>query len=101
MAASTKRSRSNGQEEKPKGEPPVFSRRLFTGTATVEVAVFEKEVNAGEDSSFIAYNVSCKRTYKDGENYKSTQGFRADDVPFVIQLLTQAYAWIATKLNER
>jgi hypothetical protein len=63
--------------------------------------VFEKEVNAGEDGSFIAYNVSCKRTYKDGENYKSTQGFRSDDLPFVIQLLTAAYAFILEQQNKR
>jgi hypothetical protein len=66
----------------------------------VECAIFEKEVGEG-DNTFTAYNVSLKRTYKQDEEYKSTQGFRADDVPFAIQLLTQAYAYISNALNTK
>jgi hypothetical protein len=61
--------------------------------------VFEKEVPAGENGSFIAYNVSLKRVFKQDAEYKSTQGFRSDDLPFVIQLLGQAYGWINEQQN--
>lgn len=53
----------------------------------------------GDNGEFLTHNVSCKRTYKDGDEYKSTQGFRADDLPFVIQLLTAAYAYVLDQQN--
>lgn len=82
----------------PKHDPPVWSRKLWTGSATVEVAVFEKMVK-NDNGEFLAYNVSAKRTYKAEDAYKSSQGFRADDLPFLIQLLTQAYSYISEQLN--
>jgi hypothetical protein len=84
----------------PQASPPIWSRKVWTGTANVEVAVFEKDVNEGA-SSFKALNVSVKRVYKDGDTYKTVYGFRADDLPFLIQLLTQAYAFISDQMNKK
>lgn len=93
---SAKQQPSNGKE---KGDPPVWSRRCWVGSASLEVAVFEKEIT-GDSGTFTAYNLSLKRVYKADDEFKSTQGMRADDVPFAIQLLTQAYAWISEQ-NKR
>ena len=60
--------------------------------------MFEKEITS-DNGTFVAYNVSAKRTYKDGDSYKSTQGFRGDDIPHLIQLLTQASAFIMEEMN--
>lgn len=92
------RSQRNGGD-KEKGSPPEWSRRLWTGSANIEVAVFAKEVK-GDNGDFVAYNVSAKRTYKEGEEYKSTQGFRSDDVPALVSLLLQAHAYVTDQLNK-
>lgn len=92
---------SSRQQEAPekKGSPPVFSRRLWTGSATVEVAVFEKVVNEGQQNEFVAYNCSVKRTWKDGDEFKTTQGFRGEDIPHLVSLLNQAHAFITDQMN--
>jgi hypothetical protein len=94
-------SQSNGQQEREKGDPPVWSRRVFTGSATCEAAVFEKTVNEGTEGEFVAYNVSLKRVFKQEDQYKTSAGFRSEDVPFVIQLLTQAYSFICEQNSKR
>lgn len=93
-------SRSNGQQEREKGERPIWSRRVWSGSANIEAAVFPKEIT-GDNGTFTAYNVSLKRTYKADEEYRSTQGFRAEDVPVAIGLLQMAYAVIVDLMNEK
>ena len=78
-----------GQKQK-----PVWSMQYRTGSGWVEVAVFEHAVNHG-DSPFTTYSTAVKRRYRDGEQYKSSQSFRADDLLVLAHGLTAAYAWIS------
>ena len=82
-----------------KNDRPVWSRKRWTGSANIEVAVFEKMVKEGTQEEFMTWNVSAKRTYKDDEGYKSVQGFRSEDVPVLVQLLQQADAFISDQQN--
>lgn len=94
--------RGGGTATQEKKDPPVFSRKMWTGSANVEVAVFAKVVNEGKDDEFTAYNTSCRRTWKSQEEgYQSSPSFRQEDIPVLIQLLTQAHVYIADRLNER
>lgn len=93
------RQQQQSDRDERRGSPPVWSRKLWTGSATVEVAVFEKVVNEGQQNEFVAFNVSVKRTYKDGEEFKSTQGFRGEDIPHLVSLLNQAHAYICEQMN--
>ncbi|HEV7282281.1 MAG TPA: hypothetical protein VGN57_18915 [Pirellulaceae bacterium] len=56
--------------------------------------MFERLVNEAQDGQFVAYAVSCKRTWRQDEEYKSTTFFRSDDVPVLISLMLQAHAYI-------
>ena len=58
---------------------PVWSRRYWTGGGAVEVAVFERAVDSG-NNSFTTYSTGVKRTYKDGDHYKSVYSFRPEDL---------------------
>lgn len=78
--------------------PPIWSRRMWTANGTIEVAIFSREV-ATDQGSFPAYNVTAKRTYKKNNAYRTAVGFRSDDVPTLIQLLSQAYGYIAHLQN--
>lgn len=100
MATQRSNQRTDDRTDREKGDPPVWSRRLWTGSANVEVAVFEKEVRS-DSGDFTAYNVSAKRVYKQDDEYKPTQGFRGEDVPHLISLLSQAHAYICEQMNKR
>ena len=100
MSSQAKQLRSDDRQDEPKGSPPVWSRKAWTGAGNVECAVFEKTMGDGENT-FTTYNVSLRRTYKQNEEYKSAQSLRADDVPIAIQLLTQAYAFISHEMDGR
>jgi hypothetical protein len=71
---------------------------MWTGSGTVEVSVFSKHVGEG-DKRFEAFSLSLKRTYKDGDQFKTVQGFRTEDVPVAIQLLQSAYDFITAETN--
>jgi len=79
--------------------PPIWSRRMWTGGANVEVAVFTREVSS-DNGSFTTYNVTAKRTYKKDDEYHTAAGFRSDDLPTLIQVLNQAYGFIAHQQNK-
>ena len=79
--------------------PPVWSRRMWTGKAAIEVAVFTREVTS-DNGSFTTYNVTAKRTYKKDDAYHTAAGFRSDDLPTLIQVLSQAYSFIAHQQNK-
>lgn len=94
--------RGNARAEAPpkeKASPPAWSRKQFTGSGVVEVGVWEKMVNEGQDNEFLAFNVSAKRVVKDESGYKTVSGFRAEDVPTLILLLQQAAEYIFTQQN--
>src|SRR3954467_10560850 len=66
-------------DAKPPAAKPVWSRRYWTGGGAVEVAVFERTVDNG-NNSFTAYSTGVRRTYKDGDEYKSIHSFRPEDL---------------------
>jgi hypothetical protein len=97
--AKSKSARSQPQAEpEKKFDPPVWSRRIFTGSGSVECAVFSKMMGEG-DQQWETFNASLKRSYKDGDQFKSVSGLRMEDVPVAIQLLSQAYDFIASQNN--
>lgn len=89
--------RSNGREEK---SPPIWSRRKWTGSGNVEVAVFDKMVK-GDDGEFRVFTVSAKRSYKDGDEYKSGHWFRPEDVLILALFLQEAASFIASEEAKR
>ena len=94
LMASGTRPKSEVREK----NPPVWSRRTFTGSGSLEVAVFEKNVDTN-GGTFTAYSVSAKRTYKDGDGYKEAKGFQGPDLPHLIVLLQAAAAHIVELQN--
>lgn len=81
---------------------PVFVRRVFTGTASVEVAVFEKMID-GEQGPYRVFNCVCKRSWKNpkkvipkGEKkYLSSNSFRAEDLAPLSIFVAEAFSFIS------
>jgi hypothetical protein len=78
--------------------PPVYSRRYWTGSAALEIAVFSRVVESGSGNSFTSYSTGVKRTYKDdaGE-YKETRYLRPEDLLVAAHALGEAFAWITSE----
>ncbi len=68
---------------------PVHSIRL----RGISASIFENKTKVEErDVSF--HKVSITRSYKDGDDWKSTTSFGRDDLPVVLLVLQRAYEWI-------
>ena len=65
---------------------PVFTMRR----KGVSVSVFENQ--SGEGKTF--YKTSLQRTYKEGEEFKTTNSLSRDDLPVAQILMGKAYEFI-------
>jgi hypothetical protein len=71
----------------PKQNPvqPVHEVRI----GSVKAAVWANKTENGT-----RYNVTVSRIYKDGENWKSTDGFGRDDLLVLAKVVDFAHSWI-------
>ena len=61
----------------------------------ISVAVFANEVSSKDGHrQYLMHNVSLQRTYRDGDEYKTTSVFRRDDLPILQRLVQQAWDYI-------
>ena len=72
---------------------PVFTFRR----KGVCVSVFENQ--SGEGKTF--YKTSLQRTYKEGEEFKTTNSLSRDDLPVPQILITKAYEFILEAESKR
>jgi hypothetical protein len=72
--------RKNSQETK-----PVHEIRL----GTIKAAIWQNETTSGP-----RHNVTLCRLYKDGDEWKRTDGFGRDDLPLVAKVVDLAHSWI-------
>jgi hypothetical protein len=69
-----------------KREEPVKHIRV----GNVAAAIWANKTEKGD----VWYNVTVSRSYKDGDKWKGTSGFRRDDLPILAKAVDMAYAWI-------
>jgi hypothetical protein len=62
---------------------------------TVKAAIWEQ---TSRDNSW--HNVTFSRSYKDGEEWKSTESFNRDDLLVVAKLADSAHTWILEQRKE-
>jgi hypothetical protein len=55
----------------------------------IKATIWENHVN-----ETVRYNVSLTRSYKDGDQWKSTESFGRDDLLVVAKLADRAHSWI-------
>ena len=61
----------------------------------ISVAIFANEVSSKDGRrQYTMHNVSLQRTYRDGDEYKTTSVFRRDDLPILQRLVQQAWDYI-------
>jgi hypothetical protein len=63
----------------------------------ISASVFENQSKSGE--SF--HKVSLQRTYKDGDEFKTTTSFSRDDLPVCVHVMQQAWAFILDAESKR
>ncbi|HUY33184.1 MAG TPA: hypothetical protein VMV69_10410 [Pirellulales bacterium] len=75
---------------------PLFTKRVWTGTGSVEVAVFDRMVK-GDDGEFRVFNIVAKRSWKSEDGYDSSNNFRPEDLLPLALFLQLAYEFIANE----
>jgi hypothetical protein len=66
----------------------------------VSASVFENHSKNGE-RSVTFHKVSLQRTYRDGDEFKTTTSFGRDDLPVCVHLMQQAWAYILDAESNR
>lgn len=59
----------------------------------VSASVFENKTQV-QNREVIFHKVAVSRTYRDGDEWKSTTSFGRDDLPVVTLVVQRAYEWI-------
>ena len=59
----------------------------------VSASIFENHAKSG-DREITFHKVTLQRTYKDGEEFKTTTSFSRDDLPIATLLLQRAWEFI-------
>lgn len=66
----------------------------------ISASIFENPTKTnGRDSVF--YKVSIQRTYKDGDDFKTTSSFGRDDLPIVSLLSQRAWEYVLTLQSDQ
>jgi hypothetical protein len=66
----------------------------------VSASVFENHSkNAERPATF--HKVSLQRTYKDGDEFKTTTSFGRDDLPVCVHVMQQAWAFVLDAESKR
>lgn len=93
---------SRQREERDEKSKPVFSRRAWTGSGSVEVAVFERMVE-GRDSEreFRLFSIVAKRSWKGDKGYQSSNSFFPEDLLPLALFLQEAYAFVASEQSKK
>ncbi len=66
----------------------------------VSASVFENASKNG-DRPVTFHKVSLQRTYKDGDEFKTTTSFGRDDLPVCVHVMQQAWAYILDAESKR
>ena len=76
----------------PRPVAPTKPLKVFRNRG-ISASVFENHSrNDGRDVTF--HKVSLQRTYKDGDEFKTTNSFSRDDLPVARHVLQQAWEFI-------
>lgn len=63
----------------------------------VSATVWENEKKTEKGTPFKVYSTQITKSYKDGNDWKTTDNFQRDDLPKVILVAQKAYEEIALK----
>ncbi|MBX3180333.1 MAG: hypothetical protein KF886_23530 [Candidatus Hydrogenedentes bacterium] len=66
----------------------------------IRIGAVKAVIWANQSESGVYYNVNLSRIYKDGDDWKSTDSFRRDDLPLVAKLADKAFDWILNPAGE-
>lgn len=87
-------------KEEPKRPVVNFGPYPTDRNTSVEIAVWENEIEVEGGSTITTYNVTVKRSYRDSEGvWKENKNYRPHDIPVLIHGLNQAYGFIMEKKN--
>lgn len=66
----------------------------------ISASVFENHAQSG-DRTVTFHKVSLQRTYKDGDEFKTTTSFGRDDLPIAMHVLHQAWQFVLETESRR
>lgn len=92
--SSPTRSSNRSQQQDERREPPLWSRRYWSGSGHIEVAVWSRMIGEGDDAREVL-NTTLRKTYKDGDDYKDAKSYRPEELPLIAFVLQEAFRFIS------
>lgn len=86
-------SRRNGSSKK-ESDKPVWSRRYWTGSGNLEIAVWERTIGEGDESRVVR-NTTMKKTYKEGSDFKESNSLRVEELGIALLAIQEAFHFIS------
>ena len=100
--STTPETKSRDERQPDERARPIFARRAWTGTGSVEVAVFDRLVEDKEsDRAFRVFNIVARRSWKEEKGYQSSNTFRTEDILPLSLFLQEAYSFIAAEQSKK
>jgi hypothetical protein len=76
----------------------VFTRRFWTGSGNLEIAVWNRTIGEGEEAHDVL-NTTLKKTYKDANgDYQESGSLRVEELGLAILALQEAFSFISNEL---
>jgi hypothetical protein len=97
MARSSK-GQSNGQSSTK--NKPVFSKRYWTGSGNIEVAVWENSNGEGDDER-IVLSTTLRKTFKSDGEYEESKSLFPQELPLAALALQEAAAFCFNEQNKK
>ena len=92
MASQSKKNGNGGKKDE--STRPVWSRRYWTGSGNLEIAVWSRTIGEGDQQRDVL-NTTLKKTYKDGDDYKESSSFRPEEIGLVCLAMQEAFRYIS------
>lgn len=84
------------KEEKKTNKQPMTTFRA----GGVKATVWENEIKTKDGKTIDVYSVNIDRSYKDGDEWKTTSSFKLNDLPKVQLVAAKAYEYLALKAKD-
>jgi hypothetical protein len=85
---------------KKEADKPVFSKRAWSGSGNLEIAVWERTIGEGDEAR-VVLNTTMKKTFKDGDDYRESNSLRAEEIGLAILMLQEAFHFISNEQNRK
>jgi hypothetical protein len=92
----------NGSQGNGKKSPPWYTRRYrVPAGGAIELAIFQREEQGENNSTFTVFSTSIKKSYHNGKEWVTLNSFRPEELPILALAAQHAAEVITSEYNRK